>query len=314
MVRLKTKKVRVKRRSIIMPQYIFNKIHFHCTVVILLLWLISHAAQANPAWPSLAISEDGTPIAYEVYGSGDPTLVLVHGWSCDGRYWREQIDTFSSRHRVVTIDLAGHGHSGLDRHRYTMSAFGQDVVAVVEALDADPVILIGHSMGGPVIAQAAGLMPERVRGLIGVDTYQNVESMLSEEEMEAWLAPLRADFRGHGAGFVAAMFLSETDQDLRDWVIADMTAAPPEVALSAMTQMLEDYTSGKAASAFAGLEIPVRTINADLWPTDIEANRRHIEDFEATIMENTDHFLMMNQPERFNSRLADTIKEILDQD
>ena len=97
-------------------------------------------------------------------------LVFVHGWSCDSRYWRAQIPYFSQKYRIALVDLAGHGHSGFGRSNYTMGSFGEDVLAVVEALGAEKVILIGHSMGGIVIAEAARLMPEKVLGLIGVDT------------------------------------------------------------------------------------------------------------------------------------------------
>src|SRR5512145_1561556 len=98
-----------------------------CMVVLL---LTIGMAKAQTEWPRVAFSKDGTPVSYEVYGSGEPTLVFVHGWSCDARYWREQVPYFSKTHRVVTLDLAGHGHSGSKRSKYTMQAFGEDVRAV----------------------------------------------------------------------------------------------------------------------------------------------------------------------------------------
>ena len=118
--------------------------------------------KAQVEWPHVVASKDGTPISYEVYGVGEPTLVFVHGWSCDARYWREQLSYFSKKHRIVVLDLAGHGHSGSTRSKYTMKAFGEDVRAVTEAINSRSAILIGHSMGGSVIAEAARLMPDRV--------------------------------------------------------------------------------------------------------------------------------------------------------
>ena len=76
--------------------------------------------QAQTDWPRVALSKDGTPISYEVYGAGEPTIVFVHGWSCDARYWREQVPYFSKNHRVVVLDLAGHGHSGSTRSHFLM--------------------------------------------------------------------------------------------------------------------------------------------------------------------------------------------------
>jgi hypothetical protein len=68
--------------------------------------------QAQEEWPHVVVSRDGNSISYEAYGTGEPTLVFVHGWSCDARYWRAQLSYFSKKHRVVVLDLAGHGHSG----------------------------------------------------------------------------------------------------------------------------------------------------------------------------------------------------------
>ncbi len=94
----------------------------------LLLFLCVAAAQAWAEWPRIAASKDGVPISFEVHGSGEPTLVFVHGWSCDSRYWREQVPALSPKHRVVVLDLAGHGHSGAGRKRYTTAAFGAIVL------------------------------------------------------------------------------------------------------------------------------------------------------------------------------------------
>ena len=113
---------------------------------LIILFLAFGAIKAHAGWPRVVSSQDGTPISYEVYGEGEPTLVFIHGWSCDARYWRAQVSHFSKKHRVVTLDLAGHGHSGFRRPPYTMRSFGEDVRAVTEATGSQEVILIGHSM------------------------------------------------------------------------------------------------------------------------------------------------------------------------
>ncbi|TVQ41292.1 MAG: alpha/beta hydrolase [Wenzhouxiangella sp.] len=278
----------------------------------MIAWLFLIApAQADTVWPRTVSSADGVPIAYEVSGSGEPTLVFIHGWSCDGRYWRAQVPHFSENHRIITIDLAGHGHSGLQREDYSMTAFGEDVRAVVEDVDAEQVILIGHSMGGAVSLAAAALMPDRVLGLVGVDTFQDFTQSPSPEEIEVWVGPLRADFVAAAAPFVASMFVEATDAALRDWVIADMTAAPPEVAISAMENLLGFSGIDKALDTLGQLEVPVIAINADLWPTNIEGNRKRLPSFEAVIMPGTDHFLHMAEPQAFNAELARVLAEIM---
>ena len=272
-----------------------------------LMWL---AGAACADGPRVAVSKDGTPIAYEVRGSGEPTLVFVHGWSCDARYWREQVPEFAQTHRVVALDLAGHGHSGLGRAEYTMASFGEDVCAVADAVGADKVVLIGHSMGGSVIAEAARLMPGRVVGLIGVDTLENVEYPLTAEGVAQMTAPLAADFPGGVRGFVGEMLRPETAPELREWILADMASAPPAVALSAMRDMMGQFVSGAAAKIFEEIRVPVISVNGDLWPIAYEANRRHMASYDAIVLAGADHFLMLARPAEFNRALAEAIERI----
>ena len=278
---------------------------------LLALFLTFGTIRAQADWPHVVPSKDGTPISYEIYGAGEPTLVFVHGWSCDARYWRTQLPYFTKNHRVVMLALAGHGHSGMTRSQYTMRAFGEDVRAVTEATGSRRVILIGHSMGGSVIAEAARIMPSRVIGLIGIDTLENIEYPMTREELKKMIAPLEKDFRTGSRQFVEEMISPQTDPQLREWILSDMSAAPPAVALSAMNNMMSQYISGEAAKIFDEIRVPVITVNGDMWPVNYEANRRHMLSFDAIVLKGADHFLMLNRPEQFNHALEKAISKIL---
>ncbi len=117
-----------------------------------------------------ATSADGVPIAYSVEGDGEVAVVLIHGWSCDRTYWRAQIEPLMATYKVVSLDLAGHGTSGVEREQWTLPAFGADVAAVVEALGLERVILVGHSMGAPVALEATVLLAGKVQGVVSVDS------------------------------------------------------------------------------------------------------------------------------------------------
>jgi pimeloyl-ACP methyl ester carboxylesterase len=290
------------------PLCILDKKHFGSLVACLLLLLLTFGeASAETKWPHIALSKDGTPISYEIFGAEEPTLVFVHGWSCDARYWRAQVPVFSKKFRVVVLDLAGHGNSGMSRTKYTMASFGEDVRAVVESSGSHKVILIGHSMGGTVIAEAARLMPDRVIGLIGIDTLENLEYPMTSEELEKMIAPLKENFRNASRQFVGGMIAAKTDSKLREWILSDMSAAPPSVALSAMNEMMTQYITGEAAKAFNNIRIPVVTVNGDMWPINYEANRRHMFSFDAIVLKGADHFLMMDRPNDFNKALEKAI-------
>jgi len=105
------------------------------------------------------------------------------------------VPRLSARHRVVTLDLAGHGESGRERDQWTMAAFGHDMEAVVDAVGAKQVVLVGHSMGGPVVLEATRRMPERVKGIVPIDTLLDVEERTSPDEVEAFAKQLEADYQ-----------------------------------------------------------------------------------------------------------------------
>lgn len=269
------------------------------------------AVQADINLPHTVLSKDGSTISYEVYGEGEIPLIFVHGWCCDSRYWKEQVPFFSNKYKVVLIDLAGHGHSSSERSNYTMKSFGEDVEAVVNAIGNEKVILIGHSMGGPVIAETARLIPEKVIALVGIDTFENVEYPLDEKGKREFLAPLEKDFRSGCAMIVNSMFSNSTAQPIKDWVVADMSSAPAIVALSANHAYFDQYVTGEAATIFEKIKQPVYCVSGELWPINYEANRRHMSSFEAVTIKDAAHFLMIARPQEFNLALDGTIQKIL---
>ena len=259
--------------------------------------------------PSSVLSADGIPIQYEVHGNGDPALVFVHGWTCDRTYWDAQVPHFSEQHLVVTIDLAGHGESGLGREVWSVTAFGQDVVAVVEALDLEEIVLVGHSMGGPVAVKAARLLADRVKVVVGADTFNDVGARYSEEEMEAFLQPFRTDFNeAMGEVVRGSMFVPTSDSTLINWIVEDMSSAQPEVGIGALEGMFS-WTRDEVTDALGELGVPIRLINSDYVPTNVDAGREYASSFDAVLMSGVGHFVMMEDPETFNRLLADIVEE-----
>ena len=297
----------IKKTFTSLHRALFAWLHSSFTLLLTLVLISSFSSEVWADWPHVAMSKDGTAISYEVSGKGDPTLVFIHGWSCDARYWRNQVSHFSKDHQVVQIDLAGHGHSATTRSVYSMKAFGEDVQAVIEAVGSQNVILIGHSMGGAVIAEAARLMPERVKGLIGIDTLENIEYPLKREDFEAMMIPFKNDFQSGTRQFVQSMLSPNSDTRIKEWILSDMAAAPASIALSAMGEYLPRYITGQAAKVFETIKVPVVTVNSDMWPINYEGNRRHMQSFEAIVVKNSDHFLMLNRPKDFNTALKKAI-------
>lgn len=266
------------------------------------------ASAANTtAAPALRITEGAgkVPIHHRIHGSleGDRALlVLVHGWSCDSSYWREQITALTAEHVVVTVDLAGHGSSGADRDDFSMRSFGEDVQRVVESLPTRaPVILIGHSMGGPVAIEAARLLGERVRGVIGVDTFSSIGlPSPPAAETEARITTFLKDFSATTRVFVERSFFKpDADPALRRWIVEDMASADPRVAIAA----LRGLNAWDGVAGLRALRVPVVTINADLARTDEARISALAPNFRLVTIAGPGHFLMMEDPARFNVAL-----------
>jgi pimeloyl-ACP methyl ester carboxylesterase len=239
-----------------------------------------------------------------VEGKGEPALVFVHCWTCDRHLWDAQVQAFAPRHRVVTLDLGGHGESGRDRKDWSIEAYGADVRAVVEKLDLGRVILIGHSMGGPVILEAARTMGGRVAALIPVDALTNVGEREKPEELEAFLKPFEADYRSTTSKFLREyMFVAGTDAGLIERIVEKSSAAPPEIAVPSLRHaFLYD-----AAAALRATTVPIRALNADKFPTNLEAARRYAPQFDAVIMKGVGHYPMLEDAARFNHLLREIV-------
>lgn len=261
-----------------------------------------------------AVSADGVQIQFEFRGKGEPTLIFVHGWCCDRRYWREQLPYFAKRHKVVAIDLAGHGRSGLNRRAWTMDAFSEDVASVVAVLGLKQVVLIGHSMGGTVILKAAPRIPRQVIGLVAVDQFYNLEETHTQKEMDEFIAPFRINFAEATNKWVRTIFTPKSDPKLVEWVAAHMSARPSEVGLGAATEADGELAfwgniDNCLIRAVQKVEAPLVFINSDLQPTPEEINKRYPPYSNAKIVSGVGHFVMLEAPTVFNGLLDATIEE-----
>ncbi|MEE8142463.1 MAG: alpha/beta hydrolase [Planctomycetota bacterium] len=252
-------------------------------------------------------SADGVSIAYRAEGKGPVALVFIHGWCCDSSYWSAQRVAFVPDYLVVTLDLAGHGESGRERARWTLPAFGADVQAVVEALGIERALLIGHSMGGPVSLEAARRMPERVIGLVGVDTLHDAEFQFDPEPFQELLEQYRNDFAGTCDEFVRSLFARSATTELVDRVAAKLcSSTPPEVAI----ELLQQFPGYDVGAAMAAVQVPIRCINSSRYPTQVATNRKYAADFDAVSMTGVGHFPMLERPDEFNQIMRRVVAEL----
>jgi pimeloyl-ACP methyl ester carboxylesterase len=116
-----------------------------------------------------SFSIEGQRLAYTEYGAGPRLTVLLHGLLFNQRMHEALARALAERgHRVVTLDLLGHGESDRPREkwRYSMTKFGAQVIALLDELDEQEAVIMGTSLGANVALEAAVQAPGRVRGMV----------------------------------------------------------------------------------------------------------------------------------------------------
>jgi len=256
---------------------------------------------------SVVTAADGVPIHYEVKGKGEPALVFIHCWSCDRSLWENQVAVFAKSHRVVTIDLPGHGESGKGRTNWSIESYGEDVKRVVTKLALKRVVLIGSSMGGPVVLEAARLMPERVAAIVPVDTLQNVEQKMSAEQIEAMVKQIQSDYKAQITQYANQyLFAPSTPAAVKERVLSQAIAMPTEVGIP----IIKASSQYDPIPTLRTLKMPIRSINSDLYPTNLEGNRKYAPQFDAVVMKGVGHYPMLEDPTRFNELLAGLLRDL----
>jgi len=261
--------------------------------------------------PQLALTPDSVHIDYRVWGSGEPAVVLIHGWSCDSNYWNAQIDALKSKYTVIAVNLAGHGASERNRSDWSMGNYGEDVATVVRQLPNRQIVLVGHSMGGVVALEASRRIGDRVIGIIAIDSLKSIGlPALRPKEIERLLAPFRANFIEATRDQVAhTMFQQDADPVLVQKIAYDMSLEPPVVALPSLQALLAmDFST-----VLPDIHAPVMAINSDLTPTDEARIRKVLPGFKVDVLDHTGHFLMLEAPQRFNPVLVRDIDSLVQQ-
>jgi pimeloyl-ACP methyl ester carboxylesterase len=236
-------------------------------------------------------------IHYKSYGKGKDALVLVHCWTCNLELWRDHIPELSKRARVVALDLPGHGLSDKPETTYSMDFFADAIDAVMKDAGVEHAVLVGHSMGTPVVRQFYRKYPQKTLGLVIVDGA--LRPFGTKEQREQFTAPLRGpNYKEAGAQMFAAMGSTLSDAD-KERVKTSFLNTPQYVMVSSMDAMYND-----ALYAPDKINVPVLAILAKspFWQPDTEQFLRSLApDLTFQMWEGVSHFLFLERPKEFNA-------------
>lgn len=274
-----------------------------CSILLLLLTVTTAPAQqpANSGGESRFTSLDGARIHYVSYGQGQEALVLIHGWSCNLGYWRDQIPDLAKRSRVVAIDLPGHGLSDKPEVAYTMDLFARAVDAVLRDAGVERAVLVGHSMGTPVARQFYRKYPQKTLAIVIVDG--SLRTFGDKKMMAGFIDSFRGpNYKEAGRQMFAAMAGPTVSTELKERVQASFLDTPQHVLVSAMEGMADDSIWGPDK-----INVPVLAImakSAFYQPDTEQFDHTIAPKLEFQLWEGVGHFLMMEKPKQFNEAVS----------
>jgi pimeloyl-ACP methyl ester carboxylesterase len=268
------------------------------------LLVVTSAAAQKPEssqGESRYTSLDKTRIHYQSYGKGREALVLIHGWSCNLDYWRDQIPDFEKRNRVIAIDLPGHGQSDKPELSYSMDLFARAVDAVLRDAGVKRAVLVGHSMGTPIARQFYRKYPEKTLAIVIVDGA--LRPFGDKKMMEGFIGSFRGpNYKEAGNQMFAAMAGPNLTAEIQERIKASFLNTPQYVLVSAMEGMADDSIWGQDK-----INVPVLAIMAKspFYPADTEQFYHSLApNLDFQMWEGVGHFLMMEKPKQFNEAVT----------
>ena len=262
------------------------------------------------------IEVNGGSLFYTDEGSGDPCLLLIHGWTCDSHDWSWQLESFAHHHRVIAADNQGHGRSGITTGEFTPRSFAKDLVSLVEDLRAGPVVAVGHSIGGAIASVLAVDHPDLVRALVVVDPAYGVDGERAE-----LIARVLAGLRGPlGVDALEEAFhgleVPGTPPPLRTWHRRRALGTKWEVVVDTLARNYEGQEQfGQRAESekyLRGRQCPMLAIYASpdraAWEATILRHpySRHLS------LEGSGHWLHQERADEFNALVLDWVDGLPD--
>ncbi len=257
------------------------------------------------------IDINGESLAYFDNEKGNSTLLFLHGAFINKEYWNEQLSYFSEKHRVIAVDLPGHGKSTHNTENWTGLRFGKDISKLIQELALQDVILIGHSFGSDVMLETVTINDTNIIGLIEIDHMKNVGMELPKETVDQIVQGLNADFENTCKQFAKQALLTEaTDFKIVSKLLTDYKEMNPKVGIPLLEYGFS-YPK-RETELLKGLELKLYSIHVNYSPTNEESLKKYLgENYELHIIEGTCHYPMLENPEKLNTLLEKLFTEIV---
>ena len=251
---------------------------------------------------------DTVQLHYVEHGAGQP-VVLLHGFPLDHTIWEAQIEALSARWHVIAPDLRGHGQSPIWGGVFYMEDMAADVVALLDSLEIERAVWVGHSMGGYVTMAALRRFPERVAGAAMVATHPFADSPEKRTQREMTAQKVLSEGVGTLAEEMLGVLFAPETPPSADYVrrtAAIMRRANPQGVAAALRGMAARPSSvGTLLSA----RVPMIFIQGQHDQIVTRNVLRRIEDRLPPVsirrIEGAGHMPMLERPELTSAALGE---------
>lgn len=286
------------------------------------------------AYPDLTdhVVRDGVSLGYEVFGEGEPTILLLPTWTIiHSRQWKMQVPYLARHYRVIAYDGPGNGLSDrvTDPVRYTADSYAEDAVAVLDACGVERAVVVGLSLGARYGARLAALHPERVMGLVAIGPALPLSPPLPEREaiVDNLFAPVAENPEGWAKynveywhrdyeDFVEFFFSqgfnepysTKPREDALGW---GMEGGPEFLEAEARVKALEEEMTGEELAA--GVSCPTLIIHGTrdwIQPHQVGERLAALSGGTLLSMEGSGHLPNVRDPVKVNLGIREFVQQV----
>lgn len=249
---------------------------------------------------------EGVQLACEDAGSGRPALLCLHGNSCNHKFFHPQIQEFQASHRVVALDMRGHGLSDAPRGSYTFAGMADDCAWVCKELGLEQVVVLGHSMGGAVAAEMIRAQPDLVQAVALLDSTLLPDPPLLKKVLPPLISELASKDHLQGLrDFVDPLFAPSDSRELRHWVWQEMSRTAGHVTLA----LFEEFLNWRD-KATPHITQPFLYVAGFRWRVNQGSLAKVCPQVRTTQIKESGHFLTLSATDRINALLREFLQQL----
>ena len=257
----------------------------------------------------MALVADNVELFYSDHGQGPPVLML-HGWTCDGADWSWLASDLAVDHRVVVVDLRGHGRSTRTVDPYGAQVLANDMVRVLQHLSIERVVVVGHSMGTTVASALAVEYPDTVSALVLIDPKYGIP----DERAEPLTSAMMQDPLETARDIFSRFYVAESPLWQRFWHERRLQGMPPSDLARTFLAMWGPDSLGRRSVAQSYLErrkCPVLVVYSGLSAeaAEWEQSLAHGPYDQVVVWTGAGHFLHQERPAEFARLIRDWLHQ-----